>query len=185
MRHERRADVSPAREQRTDAFAHGAAPPMSCILSASESFATTAPSAALWTALASPHRWPEVLTDLREGRIEPPGRLAEGAVIRTFAKPGARAIDMTYRVTAAEPERHLTFECEGKDWRGATAYLIEGEASARVTLTVSIEPLGFWPRLAVRLWRSVYQDQVGTNLRTRTQAMLQLAETIAREGVLT
>jgi hypothetical protein len=89
---------------------------------------------------------------------------------------------MAYCVVAAEPERRLVFSSEGKDWRGATDYVIAAETGAvRVTLSVSIEPLGFWPRLAVRLWRSIYAGQLGTNIRTRTQAMLQLAETIARE----
>jgi hypothetical protein len=155
---------------------------MSLTLTATDTFATAASPAAVWAALATPQRWPEVLTDLREGLIEPPGKLTEGAIIRTFAKPGTKAIDMTYRVVAAEPHQRLNFMSEGKDWRGETGYVIEGETGARVTLTVSIEPLGFWPRLAVRLWRNVYLDQLGANIRTRTQAMLHLAEIIAREG---
>jgi hypothetical protein len=156
---------------------------MTATLTATDTFLTKASPAAIWAALANPQRWPEVLTDLREGLIEPPGEITEGAVIRTFARPGTKAVDMAYRVVAAEPERRLVFRSEGKDWRGATDYVIAAEDDAvRVTLTVSIEPLGFWPRLAVRLWRSVYADQLGTNIRTRTRAMLHLAERIAQEG---
>jgi uncharacterized protein YndB with AHSA1/START domain len=155
---------------------------MSSILAATETFSTDAPPAAVWAALAKPQRWPEVLTDLREGSIDPPGRLTEGATIRTFARPDTKAVDMVYRVVTVEPERRLAFRSEGKDWRGETDYAIEGADTTRVTLTVSIEPLGFWPRLAVRLWRSVYQDQLATNLRVRTRCMLQLAEIIARES---
>jgi hypothetical protein len=155
---------------------------MSAILTATDTFATTAAPGAVWAALASPQRWPEVLTDLREGLIEPPGELVEGAVMRTFAKPGTRAIDMTYRVVAAEPGRRLKLASQGEDWRGGADYAIEGEDQSLVTLTLSIEPLGFWPRLSVRLWRQFYLDQIGANLRARTEPMLQLAETIARES---
>lgn len=155
---------------------------MSAILTATETFSTDAPPAAVWAALANPRRWPEVLTDLREGSIDPPGALTDGATIRTFARPDTKAVDMVYRVVRVETERRLAFTSEGKDWRGETDYAIEPAAATRVTLTVSIEPLGFWPRLAVRLWRSVYLDQLATNLRVRTRSMLQLAETIDREG---
>lgn len=155
---------------------------MSAPLTATDTFTTQISATAIWTALASPHRWPEVLTDLHEGTIEPPGNLTHGAVIRTVARPGTKAVDMTYRVVAAEPLRRLRFTSDGKDWRGATDYAIEGDAHARLTLTVSIEPLGFWPRLAIRLFRSVYLDQLRANIHVRTQAMLQLAEIMAREG---
>lgn len=156
---------------------------MPLVLTATETFTTPASPAAVWAALVNPQRWPEVLTDLREGLIEPPGKLAEGAIIRTFARPGTKAVDMTYRVAVVEPLERFTFTSEGKDWRGSTDYVIEGDDAARVTLTVSIEPLGFLPRLAVRLWRGVYLEQLGTNLRVRTRSMLQLAETIASEGI--
>lgn len=155
---------------------------MSSILIATETFSIDAPPAAVWAALANPRRWPEVLTDLREGLIDPPGTLAEGATIRTFAKPDTKAIDMIYRVVTVEPGRRLAFGSEGKDWCGKTEYAIESADTTRVTLTVSLEPLGFWPRLAVRLWRGIYQDQLVTNVRMRTRPMLQLAETIAGES---
>ena len=155
---------------------------MSLVLSSTDSFVTTAPPAAVWTALATPGRWPEVLTDLQEGLIEPPGTLCEGAVIRTFARPGTKAVDMTYRVTLAEPGRRLSFRSEGKDWRGATDYTIEAALPTRVTLKISIEPIGFWPRLSVRIWRRAYQEQIASNASPRMLAMLRLAETIAREG---
>ncbi len=154
---------------------------MSLVLTATDTFTTPAPPAAVWAALASPHRWPETLTDLREGVIEPPGLLREGAVIRTFAKPGTRAIDMTYRVALAVPEQRLAFSTDGAAWRGETAYTIEADGNTRVTLSVAIEPKGFWPRLAVRLWRTVYREQLAANTRPRMLAMLKLAETIARE----
>jgi hypothetical protein len=155
---------------------------MSLVLSATDTFVTTAPPAAMWAALANPQRWPDVLTDLREGLIEPPGNLREGAVIRTFARPGTSAVDMAYHVVLAEPERRLSFRSEGKDWRGATDYTIEAALPTRVTLKISIEPIGFWPRLSVRIWRRAYQEQIASNASPRMLAMLRLAETIAREG---
>src|SRR5262245_20715070 len=130
---------------------------MPLVLSSTDSFVTTAPPGAVWSALASPGRWPEVLTDLREGLIDPPGSLGEGAIIRTFAKPGTKAVDTHYRVTLAEPERRLSFRSDGKAWRGATDSTIETDGRTRVTLSVAIEPTTFWPRLAVRLWPSIYQ----------------------------
>ena len=157
---------------------------MSHVLTAIDTFTTAAPATAVWAALASPHRWPEVLTDLREGLIEPPGRLMAGATIRTFARPGTKAADMTYRVTLAEPPRRLAFSSESKVWEGATDYTIETNGLTRVTLSVRIEPKTFWPRLAVRLWRSAYLDQLAANTRPRTLAMLKLAEAIAREGTV-
>jgi hypothetical protein len=36
-------------------------------LTATDTFPTQISATEIWTALASPHRWPEVLTDLREG----------------------------------------------------------------------------------------------------------------------
>ena len=154
---------------------------MPVLLTATDTFRTTIPATAVWAALATPERWPEVLTDLREGWLDPPGELKEGALIQTFAKPDTRAIDMTFRIVAAEPLRRLRFRSEGKDWRGGSDYMIAGDDHAEVTLTVSIEPLGFWPRLSVWLWRSFYQGQMSANVRARTQSMLQLAETIAHE----
>jgi hypothetical protein len=155
---------------------------MSLVLTATDTFTTPAAPAAVWAALSNPQRWPEVLSDLREGLIESPGGLAEGAIIRTFAKPGTRAVDMTYRVVLAVPEQKLSFRSEGKDWCGATDYSIEAGGLTRVTLSVTIEPTAFWPRLAVRLWRGVYLEQLATNTRPRMLAMLKLAETIARES---
>ena len=155
---------------------------MSHVLTATDTFTTPAPATAVWAALASPHRWPEVLTDLREGLLEPPERLVAGATIRTFARPGTKAADMTYRVTMADPPRRLAFRSEGKNWKGATDYTIEADGVTRVTLSVSLEPSGFWPLLAVRLWRSAHLAQLATNTRPRMLAMLKLAETIAGEG---
>lgn len=154
---------------------------MPTLLTATDTFRTTIPATAIWDALATPQRWPEVLTDLREGRIDPPGELKEGALIQTFAKPATKAIDMSFRIVVAEPLRRLSFRSDGKGWRGGSDYVIAGDDHAEVTLTVSIEPLGFWPRLSVWLWHSFYQGQVSANVRVRTQSMLQLAETIARE----
>jgi hypothetical protein len=53
---------------------------MTTLLTAADSFETTIPVTAVWAALVTPQRWPEVLTDLREGRIDPPGESNEGAL---------------------------------------------------------------------------------------------------------
>ena len=79
-------------------------------ITVTHTFTTTATPTAVWAALEAAPRWPEVLTDLVSARIEPDGVLAEGAIIRTVAKPGTRAVDMTYRVTAADPRLHLAIE---------------------------------------------------------------------------
>lgn len=155
---------------------------MPASITATAVFESPAPPAAVWKALTSPDRWPEVLPDLRQGLIEPPGRLEDGAIIRTFAMPGTRAVDMSYRVLVPQIGSRLALSAQHRVWRGQTEYLIEGSATrSRITLTSAIEPIGFWTRLAVRLWHKTYTQQLSTNIRTRTVRMLQLAEKIAHE----
>ena len=63
-------------------------------ITVTRTFATAASPSAVWAALEAAPRWPEVLTDLIEARIEPDGVLAAGAVIRTRARPGTKAVDL-------------------------------------------------------------------------------------------
>ena len=143
-------------------------------------FATTASPTAVWAALEAAPRWPEVLTDLVSARIEPDGVLAEGAVIRTVAKPGTPAIDMVYRVVAAEPRLSLTIESErAGDFRARTEYRIEPFVSgARVTLTARAEPVRWLHRITTALARRHYTERLHAALEQRMRPMLALAERI-------
>jgi polyketide cyclase/dehydrase/lipid transport protein len=147
----------------------------------SRMFPTTASASAVWAALEAAPRWPEVLTDLVEARIEPDGVLTEGAIIRTVAKPGTRAIDMAYRVVAADPRLQLAIEATGGGFRARTEYLIEPfAAGARVTLTSQVEPLWWLHRITTELARGSYTKQVEAMMEARTRPMLALAERIQR-----
>jgi hypothetical protein len=132
----------------------------------------------VWDALEAAPRWPEVLTDLVEAHIEPNGMLVEGAMIRTVAKAGTNAVDMTYRVVAADPRLSLIIESEiPKQARARSEYLIEPfAAGTRVTLTSRIEPIRWLYRLAVVLARPAYIRQFEAGLDMRMLPMLALAE---------
>jgi hypothetical protein len=146
-------------------------------------FSTSAPPAAVWAALESAPRWPEVLDDLTEARIEPNGKLAVGAVMRSFAKPGTDAADMAYRVVAAKRPRHLAIEAMVGNFRSRAEYAIEGsDSGATVTLAAAIEPTRALDKLIVALARKRYLGQFKAGLQKRMRAMLTLAERIADEG---
>jgi hypothetical protein len=148
-------------------------------ITVTRTFATTASPSAVWAALEAAPRWPEVLTDLIEARIEPDGVLAAGAVIRTHARPGTKAVDMTYHVTAAEPRLGLTIETASNDFRAQTEYRIDAFASgARVTLTAVAEPVRWLHKLTTQLARRSYTAQLETALESRMRPMLTLAERI-------
>lgn len=145
----------------------------------SRTFPTTASPTAVWAALEAAPRWPEVLTDLVSARIEPDGVIAEGATIRTVAKPGTRAVDMSYRVVAADPRLHLAIEAAGDGFRAHTEYLIEPfAAGARVTLTSQVEPLWWLHRITTELARRSYTRQFEAMMEARMRPMLALAERI-------
>ena len=98
-----------------------------------ETFSTTAPPAAVWAALEAAPRWPQVQSDLIEARIEPDGRLIAGATIRTKAKPGTAAVDMSYRVVEAERPSRLKIEAASAGhFRSRTEYRIEPEGDGLV-----------------------------------------------------
>lgn len=145
-------------------------------------FATSASPSAVWAALEAAPRWPEVLTDLIEARIEPDGVLAEGAVIRTVAKPGTRAVDMTYRVVAADPRLSLIIESAmPAQFRARTEYLIDPfAAGTRVTLTSWVAPIRWLHRIGVELARRSYTKQLEAALELRMRPMLELAERLQR-----
>lgn len=144
-------------------------------------FSTSAPPQAVWAALEAAPRWPEVLDDLTEARIEPNGKLAVGAVMRSFAKPGTDWADMTYRVVAAKRPRHLAVEAEVGHFRSRADYAIEAsDGGATVTLAAAIEPTRPLDKIIVVLARRRYLGQFKAGLQKRMRAMLTLAERIAQ-----
>lgn len=150
-------------------------------ITVSRTFPTTASPSAVWAALEAAPRWPEVLTDLVEARIEPGGVLVTGAVIRTIAKPGTRAIDMTYRVVAADPRLHLAIESGANHFHARTDYAIDAfAAGARVTVTSAVEPVRWLHRITTALARRSYTRQFEAMMAARMLPMLALAERIQR-----
>jgi hypothetical protein len=148
-------------------------------ITVSHTFTTTASPTAVWAALEAAPRWPEELKDLLEARIEPDGVLAEGAIIRTVAKRGTQAINMTYRVTVADPRLHLAFESEADDFRARTDYAIAAFVrGARVTVTSVIEPVWWLHRVTTALARRSYSSQFEAMMHARVPPMLALAERI-------
>ena len=148
-------------------------------ITVSRTFSTSATPTAVWAALEAAPRWPEVLTDLVSARIEPDGVLAAGAVIRTVAKPGTQAVDMTYRVVAADPRLHLAIESGAGDFRARTEYAIDGFVTgARVTVTSQVEPVRWLHRITTELARRSYARQFEAMIEARTRPMLALAERI-------
>lgn len=148
-------------------------------ITVTHTFTTTASPTAVWSALEAAPRWPEVLTDLVSARIEPDGVLAEGAIIRTVAKPGTRAVDMTYRVTAADPRLHLAIESQADAFRARTGYAIASFVSgARVTVTSEVEPVWWLHRITTELARRSYTKQLEAVMEARMRPMLTLAERI-------
>jgi hypothetical protein len=144
-------------------------------------FSTSAPPQAVWAALEAAPRWPEVLDDLAEARIEPDGKLAVGAVMRSFAKPGTDWADMTYRVVAARRPRHLAIETTVGHCRSRADYAIEAsEGGATVTLAAAIEPMRALDKVILFLAGRRYRGQFKAELQKRMRAMLTLAERIAQ-----
>jgi hypothetical protein len=149
-------------------------------ITVSKTFSTSASPSAVWAALEAAPRWPEVLHDLVSARIEPDGVLAEGATIRTVARPGTRAIDMSYRVVEADPRLSLTIESDvAGDFRTHSEYLIDPFATgSRIILTSQVEPVRWLHKITTALaWRS-YEKQLQAILEARMLPMLTLAERI-------
>jgi hypothetical protein len=155
-------------------------------ITATRSFGTSATPTAVWAALEAAPRWPEVLTDLASARIEPDGVLLPGAIIKTVAKPGTRAIDMTYRVIEAIPRLSLVIESAvAGHFRARTEYDIAPFATgARVTLMSQAEPSRWLHKITTALARRSYTMQFEAALEARMRPMLMLAERIQKDGEL-
>lgn len=154
---------------------------MPASISVTFTYATPAPPAAVWAALEAAPRWPQVLDDLAEARIEPNGKLTVGSVMRSIAKPGTKAADMAYRVTDAKRPRRLAIEAEVGNYRSQAKYAIEPDGDgASVTLTAAIEPVRGLDILIFRLARRRYAGQFKAGVDKRMRAMLTLAERIAK-----
>lgn len=135
---------------------------------------------AVWAALENVTRWREVIPDLVGIRIEPPGPLAPGAVIRTYTGPAAAPVEMEYRVIAATPPGHLLLETETYDWLGRTDYTIEpDEGGAQVTVVSTMNVTGKLLRLQMLVVGRTLNKQRDTALRARTRALITLAERLA------
>jgi Polyketide cyclase / dehydrase and lipid transport len=143
-------------------------------------FSTSATPSAVWAALEATPRWPEVLPDLVSARIEPDGVLANGATIHTVAKPGTRAIDMSYSVVAAEPRLRLVIESAVPgQFRARSEYLIDTFASGtRIVVTSHVEPVRWLHRIVTALMPGTYAKQLEAALELRLRPMLTLAERI-------
>ncbi len=144
---------------------------------------TSAPPSAVWAALEAAPRWPQVLDDLAEARIEPDGVLAAGAVMRVKAKPGTQAIDMIYDVVAAEKPRRLSIKAAAAGhFRSRAEYTIEPDGNgARVTFKADAEPVRWLHKITTALARRWYTDRLNGAAAARMRAMLTLAERIAQE----
>jgi hypothetical protein len=143
---------------------------------------TTASPASVWAALQAAPRWPEVLHDLAEARLQPDGVLAVGAEIVTRAWPGTAAVDMSYRVSAAEAPRHLVITSETAQFRTRTEYTIEAaDGGARLSITGQSEPVRWLHRVSTTLARVPYTQFMTAWLQTRSRALLALAERIEAE----
>jgi carbon monoxide dehydrogenase subunit G len=143
-------------------------------------FHAKAPPAAVWAALENVTRWREVIPDLASIRLEPAGQLEAGAVIHTRTGPVGASVEMEYRVLEAEPPRHLLLETETYDWLGRTDYTIEpDEDGAKVTVVSTMEVTGNLLRLQMLVVGRTLNKQRETALRSRTRALLTLAESLA------
>jgi hypothetical protein len=121
-------------------------------------FPTSASPEAVWAALEAPQRWPEVQYDVIDARIEPDGVLRAGATMRTWARPGTAAVDMSYRVVDAQKPSRLAIEMGGAGlhFRGRTEYTIEADgAGSRVTIKSNVDPV-LWLHKSKFLGKAVF-----------------------------
>jgi hypothetical protein len=150
---------------------------------ASATLNSAVPRDFIWRAFESAPRWPEVLKDLSSATIEPDGRLAAGAVMRSQAVPGTMAVDMAYRVLEAEAPARLVTVSEANGFTARTAYGFAPAADGGTDLTLTAEVTA--QKLPVRLYVAIQRDKhvqmVQGSLIRRMSAMLELAERIWRE----
>lgn len=151
-------------------------------ISVSLNFTTAATPGAAWTAFTGVARWPEVLPDISEARIEPGGMLTPGASIRTIAKPDRNIIDMSYRVIAVERERLLSIQSSAEGFRADTTYMfapLDDADLARGTqlaVTATVTPERLRGRVVSILWRRNLAEQVERAVRRRTGALIELID---------
>lgn len=140
-------------------------------------FHTDAKPAAVWAAFEAVERWPEILPNLLSARIDPPGPLMTGAVIRSVAGEAIMPVDIDYRVTLAQAPRRLILEVTSDEWRGRTDYTIaEDDGGARVSVISTMEVTGLILRLRMLVVGRRMTEQRAAALRARTRALLVLAE---------
>jgi uncharacterized protein YndB with AHSA1/START domain len=135
---------------------------------------------AVWAAFAAVERWPEVLPGVGAARIEPPGVLEAGAVIRFLTGPQDAPVVQFYRVAEAEPPSRLTLESDTESWRGRTQYTIEPDGSAtggtKLTVHSTMEVTGGLLRVQMFVVGRTMTAQREAALRERIRALLSLAE---------
>jgi uncharacterized protein YndB with AHSA1/START domain len=135
---------------------------------------------AVWAAFAAVERWPQVLPGLGAARIEPPGVLEAGAVIRFLTGPQDAPVVQFYRVAEVEPPHRLTLESDTESWRGRTQYTIEPDgAGTKLTVHSTMEVTGGLLRVQMFVVGRTMTAQREAALRERTRALLSLAERTA------
>jgi len=140
-------------------------------------FHAEAPPEAVWAAFAAVERWPQVLPGVGAARIEPPGVLEPGAVIRFLTGPQDAPVVQFYRVAEAEPPTHLTLESDTESWRGRTEYTIEPDGTGtKLTVHSTMDVTGALLRVQMFVVGRTMTAQREAALRERTRALLSLAE---------
>jgi hypothetical protein len=148
-------------------------------ITASVTLTSTASPFTVWLAFGDAPHWPKVLPDLIEARIEPDGKLVQGAVIHSKAKPDTGAVDMRYDVIEAEPAKRLVLASRIKGLHARTQYTFEGDVSGtRLTVSSEIDATSLLGRIAVALWRARFAKQMAAAIEMRTRALITLAERI-------
>jgi uncharacterized protein YndB with AHSA1/START domain len=133
----------------------------------------------IWRAFEAVERWPETMHSLREVALEAEGAFAVGSVIRSVSESGVKRNE---RVVEAEPPSRLVLAIDDEDFRSRTEYAIgPGEDGTDVTVTGTLEARGIGQTVRFLLWRERMIPMLKTTLRERTQAIIDLAERMARE----
>ncbi|HEY6833705.1 MAG TPA: SRPBCC family protein [Pseudolabrys sp.] len=146
-------------------------------LTITQTFSTAAPPEAVWRALESVGRWPEVFPTVAAATLEPPGKLAAGSIIRSRALQDSGGADLDYRVVAAEPPHHLVLAIDDEHYKARTDYRIAQDGGLTdVTVTSRLNPVGIAQSIRFLLWSARIAPALNANVRDRTQALLRLAE---------
>lgn len=149
-------------------------------LTITQTFSTSAPPQAVWRALESVGRWPEVFPTVVAATLDPPGTLAAGSIIRSRALPDSGAADLTYRVVAAEPPHHVALAIDDEHYTARTDYHIAQDGGLTdVIVSSTLNPVGIVQSIRFLLWSARIAPTLSANVRDRTQALLRLAEEAA------